>query len=72
LNSERRYDVYITASRSLNWYTGVMGDIFRRALEHKRGAIEGFTKRYNINRLVCHETFNYIGNAIATEKKEPE
>jgi putative endonuclease len=57
------------ASRSLNLYTGVTDDVFRRALEHKSGTIEGFTKRYNINRLVYYETFRYINNAIAREKQ---
>jgi putative endonuclease len=57
------------ASRSLNLYTGVTDSIFRRALEHKSGKIEGFTKKYRINRLVYYETFKYIGNSIAREKQ---
>ena len=57
------------ASRSLNLYTGVTDNIFRRALEHKSGAIEGFTKKYHIDRLVYYESFRYIGNAIAREKQ---
>jgi len=69
LRGERRYYVYIMASRSLNLYTGVTDNIYRRALEHKNGTIEGFTKRYNINRLLYYETFKYIGNAIAREKQ---
>jgi putative endonuclease len=69
LRGERRYYVYIMASRSLNLYTGVTDNIYRRALEHKSGTIEGFTKRYNINRLMYYETFKYIGNAIAREKQ---
>ncbi len=69
MSSERRYYVYIMASRSLNLYTGVTGNIFRRALEHKNGSIEGFTKRYNINRLVYYEVFRYVNNAIAREKQ---
>jgi predicted GIY-YIG superfamily endonuclease len=51
LSGERRYYVYVMASRSLNLYAGVTDNIFRRALEHKTGAIQGFRKRYNINRL---------------------
>src|SRR5271157_2839230 len=66
---ERRYYVYIMASRSLNLYTGVTDNIYRRALEHKSGKVEGFTKRYNINRLVYYETFKYINNASAREKQ---
>jgi putative endonuclease len=57
------------ASRSLNLYTGVTDNLFRRALEHKSGAIEGFTKRYNVNRLVYYEVFRYVQNAIRREKQ---
>jgi putative endonuclease len=57
------------ASRSLNLYTGVTNNIYVRALQHKRGDIEGFTRRYNINRLVYYETFSYIGAAIIREKQ---
>lgn len=69
MNSERRYYVYIMASRSRNLYSGVTDNLYRRALEHKRGEIEGFTKKYNINRLVYYETLRYIDNAIAREKQ---
>jgi putative endonuclease len=65
----RRYYVYIMASRSLNLYTGSTDNIFRRALEHKQGENNGFTKRYNIDRLVYYETFRYVNNAIAREKQ---
>lgn len=65
----KTYYVYIMASRSLNLYTGITNSIYNRSLQHKRGEIEGFTKRYNINRLVYYETFNLIGNAIAREKQ---
>ena len=69
LKAERRYYVYIMASRSLNLYTGITDNIFRRALEHKAGAFEGFTKHYNIDRLVYYEVFKYVNNAIAREKQ---
>jgi putative endonuclease len=69
LSSEGRYYVYIMASRSLNLYTGMTDNIFRPALEHKSGRIEGFAKKYHINRLVCYETFRYVGNAIAREEQ---
>ncbi len=57
------------ASQSLNFYTGVTGNIYQRALQHKSGELDGFTKRYHINRLVYYETFEHIGNAIAREKQ---
>jgi len=69
LKRETHYFVYIMASRSLNLYTGITNNLHRRALEHKRGEIEGFTKRYRIERLVYYETFKYVGNAIAREKQ---
>jgi len=69
LSREKRYYVYVMASRSLNLYTGVTNSIYQRALQHKKGEIDGFTKKYNINRLVYYEVFEHIGNAIAREKQ---
>jgi putative endonuclease len=69
LSRENRYYVYIMASRSLNLYTGVTNSVYQRALQHKSGQIDGFTKKYNINRLVYYEMFMHIGNAIAREKQ---
>ncbi|MCU1271162.1 MAG: excinuclease subunit [Acidobacteriaceae bacterium] len=66
---QKNYYVYIMASRSLNLYTGVTNSIYRRAVQHKFGEIEGFTKRYKINRLVYYETFGRVGRAIAREKQ---
>ncbi|HLM82163.1 MAG TPA: GIY-YIG nuclease family protein [Terriglobales bacterium] len=69
MREEKRYYAYIMASRSLTLYTGVTGDLYHRALQHKAGEIEGFTKKYHINRLVYYETFKYVNNAIAREKQ---
>src|ERR1700692_1568767 len=69
MREEKRYYVYIMASRSLTLYTGVTGDIYHRALQHKAGEIEGFTEKYHINRLVYYETFKYVNNALAREKQ---
>jgi putative endonuclease len=69
LIGHKRYFVYIMASRSLNLYTGVTNSIYQRALQHKSGEIDGFTKKYNINRLLYYEIFEHIGNAIAREKQ---
>ena len=65
----RTYFVYIMASRSLTLYTGITNSIYRRALQHKSGEVDGFTKKYNINRLVYYEVFHHIGAAIAREKQ---
>jgi putative endonuclease len=69
MREEKRYYVYIMASRSRTLYRGVTGDLYHRALQHKRGEIEGFTQRCHINRLVYYEEFKYIDNAIKREKQ---
>jgi putative endonuclease len=63
------YFVYIVASRSRNLCTGVTNDLERRILQHKRGLVSGFTKRYRIQRLVYYEMFGDIKAAIAREKQ---
>lgn len=49
-------------------YIGVTNDLERRMFEHKNKLIEGFTKKYGLNRLVYFETFQYINDAIKREK----
>ena len=66
---ERTYYVYLMASRSLTLYTGMTDNLYRRVLEHKSGTVEGFTKKYKINRLVYYESTKYVLNAIAREKQ---
>ena len=61
--------VYILASRTKKLYIGVTNDIERRAWEHKTGMLEGFTKRYNIHKLVYYEHIDTIRDAIAREKQ---
>ncbi|MFI4984056.1 MAG: GIY-YIG nuclease family protein, partial [Rickettsiales bacterium] len=53
LISMKKYWVYILCSkRNGTLYVGVTGDILRRMYEHKEGLIPGFTKKYNVNKLV--------------------
>ena len=66
---EWRFYVYILASKSRRLYTGMTNWLFRRVMEHKSGEVEGFTKRYKINRLVYYEEFKYVKNCIAREKE---
>ena len=50
-------------------YIGVTNDIIRRVEEHKKGLVEGFTKRYNIKKLVYVETTSDVKAAIQREKQ---
>jgi len=69
LRTEKRYYVYLMASRSRNLYTGVTNSLYSRVLDHKSGEIEGFTKRYRIVRLVYHESYRDVREAISREKQ---
>ncbi len=67
---EKQFYVYIMANDSNTvTYTGVTSDIKRRVYEHKEKFVEGFTKQYNINKLVYYEIFGDAINAITREKQ---
>ncbi len=62
--------VYIMANRTnTTLYTGVTRDLARRVYEHKRKLVDGFTKRYNITKLVYYEIFDDPEAAIRWEKQ---
>ena len=63
------YYVYIMTNRSKTLYTGVTNDLNRRVFEHKNKLLEGFTKKYNINKLVYFEIFSNPDDAIRREKQ---
>ena len=50
-------------------YTGVTNDLNRRVFQHKEEQVSGFTKRYNITKLVYYEIFNDAYSAISREKQ---
>ncbi len=50
-------------------YTGVTNNLIKRVFEHKEKTIEGFTKKYNCNKLVWFEEALNIKSAIAKEKQ---
>ena len=65
-----QYYVYIiTNKRNTVLYTGVSNDLKKRVHEHKTKLIDGFTKKYNISKLVYYEVFSDIYNAITREKQ---
>ena len=50
-------------------YTGVTSDLKKIIWEHKEKVIDGFTKNYNINKLIFFEIYNDPENAILREKQ---
>jgi putative endonuclease len=63
------YYVYMLASRPRGTlYIGVTGDLVRRVWEHRSGAVPGFTRRYDVRRLVSFEVFDDVPAAIQREK----
>jgi len=71
MRRSKRYYVYIMTNRpgSAVLYVGITGDLVHRVWEHKNKTAPGFTKRYNLTRLVYYETFVYPDAAIAREKE---
>ena len=59
----------MTKNKSGTLYVGVTSDLERRIWEHKHGAMDGFTKRYAMTRLVYYETTTDVEAAIGREKQ---
>jgi putative endonuclease len=66
----KSYYVYILTNQSNRvLYTGVTNNLERRVYEHKNKVVEGFTRKYNCNKLVWYETTGSIESAITREKQ---
>ena len=64
------YYVYILSNKNNNvLYAGVTNDLVRRCHEHKLKLLKGFTKKYNVDKLVYYEMFDHIEIAIEREKQ---
>jgi putative endonuclease len=67
---DRNYWVYIVANGlGGTLYIGVTNDLIRRVHEHKNKVAEGFTKKYDVDRLLYFAAFDDIENAIRREKR---
>ena len=65
----KAYYVYILTNKYNSvLYIGVTNNLERRMYEHKNKLIDGFSKKYNLNKLVYFETFSEINDALASEK----
>jgi len=66
----KQYYVYIMTNKyNTVLYTGVTNNLKRRVYEHKEKLVEGFTKKYNITKIVYYEIFEDIYEAIKREKQ---
>jgi len=50
-------------------YTGITNELKRRIYEHKEKSIKGFSKKYNLNKLVYFQTTEDVISAISREKQ---
>ena len=70
MGDRRYYYVYILASRiGGTLYIGVTNDLVRRVYEHRSKVTDGFTKDYDVWRLVYYEQFEDVEAAIRREKR---
>jgi putative endonuclease len=66
----KQYYVYMMTNKNNRvLYTGVTNDLKRRVYEHKQKLVDGFTKKYNVLKLIYYEIFEDSENAILREKK---
>ena len=63
------FHVYLLASGTKVLYTGVTSNLTLRITEHKNHVVAGFTKRYNVGRLVHFEEYSEAIVAIEREKR---
>ena len=68
--TEKQPCVYILTSKPFGTlYIGVTSDLVARLWQHREGAVDGFTKRYAVHRLVHFELFDTMELAIKREKQ---
>jgi putative endonuclease len=68
-HERKTYCVYIMGSLSGTLYIGMTGNLHKRVFEHKFHRIDGFTDRYDVERLLYWESFGEVARAINREKQ---
>ena len=64
------YYVYLITNKSNSvFYIGITNNLVRRIYEHKGKFVEGFSRRYNLEKLIYYEVYNSPEDAIAREKQ---
>jgi len=66
----KNYYIYIlTNFENGTLYTGITNDLIRRVYEHREKLVEGFTKKYDLDKLVYYEIYESPEQAILREKQ---
>ena len=66
----KSYYVYILSNKwNTVLYVGVTGDLIKRVWQHKQKLVEGFSKKYNLDKLVFYEIYEDPLEAIKREKQ---
>lgn len=65
----KSYIYILFNKRNETLYTGVTSDLKKRVYEHKNKLTEGFTSKYDVDKLGYYEEYNDIKNAIEREKQ---
>lgn len=63
------YTYIIANKRNGTLYIGVTGNLAKRIYEHKEKLVDGFSKKYGLDRLVYYEIYEDIQPAIQREKQ---
>jgi len=67
---EKQAYIYFMSNRyNKVLYVGITSNLIKRVWEHKNKVVDGFTKRYNLNKLVYYEIYDDIETAINREKQ---
>jgi putative endonuclease len=67
---DKQYYIYIMTNKNNTvLYTGVTNDLKKRVYQHRQKMVEGFTKKYNVNKLVYYQTAQDAAAAISREKQ---
>ncbi|WP_281388000.1 GIY-YIG nuclease family protein [Atribacter laminatus] len=67
---EKQAYIYFMSNRyNKVLYVGITSNLMKRVWEHKNKVVDGFTKRYNLNKLVYYEIYDDIETAINREKQ---
>ncbi|TWO31904.1 GIY-YIG nuclease family protein [Seonamhaeicola sediminis] len=68
--NHHNFYVYILSNKKNGTlYIGMTNDLERRMFEHKHKFVEGFTKKYGLDKLMYFEHFQHVNDAIKREKQ---